>query len=202
MKPRASAARPTDGERAREVYRAAARIFHEKGFDATSMDDLARALRLTKAGLYYYIDSKEALLFNIMTHGMDWVENQVVAPARAEPDPERRLRLILRLHATELLESAHDIPILTDEVAALTPKHRKAILRRKRAYVDLVRDTLDAMKAEGKLRDVDTTVATFSLFGMLLWLPRWCKQPGRLTSEQVVEHITRIALGGLLTRAP
>lgn len=183
MKSQAKASRTQDSTRVKEIYKEAARIFHQNGFDATSMDDLARALRITKAGLYYYIESKEDLLFRIMDHAMGWVEDEVLVPARAEPDPERRLELIVRIHALELLESAHDIPILTDEVAALTPKHRKNILRRKRAYINLVRDTLDALKRQGKLRDVDTTVAAFSLFGILLWLPRWYKRSGRLTSR-------------------
>lgn len=198
MKSHAKASRSLNGERAKEIYKEAARIFHQHGFDATSMDDLARALRMTKAGLYYYIDSKEDLLFRIMDHAMDWVEKEVLAPAQAEPDPERRLELIVRRHALELLESAHDIPILTDEVAALTPKHRKNILGRKRAYINLVRDTLDALQRQGKLREVDTTVATFSLFGMLLWLPRWYKKSGRLTSAQVRGHLTAIVRGGFL----
>src|SRR5262249_28046175 len=69
------------------------------------------------------------------------------------------------------------------------------------AYFDLVRDTLKALKAAGKLRDLDTTVATFSLFGMLLWLPHWYRPEGALTSQQVIEETLRLALGGLL-KAP
>ena len=61
-----------------------------------------------------------------------------------------------------------------------------------------MRGTLDALRAEGKLRDVNTTVATFSLFGTLLWLPRWFRPDGPLTSEQVIEAIADIAAGGLL----
>jgi AcrR family transcriptional regulator len=188
--------------RAQEVYRQAARVFYEKGFAATSMDDLARAVRMTKAGLYYYIKDKEDLYFRIIDYGLDWMQTGVIEPARAEPDAERRLNLIVRLHALELLESEHDIPILTDEVAALSPKHIQRIRQRKRVYFDLVRGTLEALKAQGKLRDVDTTVATFSLFGMLLWLPRWYKKPGRLSSEQLLEHLTRIVRGSFLNDAP
>lgn len=197
MKPR-----KPDRERATELYREAARIFHEKGYDATSMDDLARALRMTKAGLYYYIDGKQDLLFRIMSYGMDWVDKGLIEPARAEPDPERRLMLLVRLHGRELLDSLHAIPILIDEVGALTPKHRKVILARKRVYVDLVRGTLEALRAEGKLRDVDPTVATFSLFGILLWLPRWYRNAGRLASEEVLEHVTRLVRGALLRGTP
>src|SRR5262245_21640116 len=159
--------------RLREIYFKAAKIFHERGFDATSMSDLADAVQITKAGLYYYIKSKEDLLFAIMDFGMDCLDRDVIEPARAEACPEKRLHLILKAHARNLTAAGKAIPILTDEVAALTPKHRKRILERKRIYFDLLRDTLDALKGTGKLRDVDTTVATFSIFGMLLWLPRW-----------------------------
>ncbi len=187
---------------ARDIYRKAAEIFHAKGFDATSMDDLARALEATKAGLYYYIESKDDLLFGIMDWAMDRLDQEVIAPARAEADPERRVRLIIRRHGRELLGGARDISILCDEVAALTPKHRRHILKRMRAYFDLVRGTFDQMKAAGRLRDVDTTVATFNLFGMLMWLPRWYRKKGRLSPDQVLDELTEVALGGLLAPKP
>jgi len=185
-------------DRTTELYLTAATIFYEKGFDATSMNDLAEAFQLTKAGLYYYIKSKEDLLFAIMNFGMDCLQHRVIEPALAETDPERRLRLIIRAHARELTEGSKAIAILTDEVAALLPRHRNQILERKRAYFNLVRGTLDALAAAGQLRDVNTTVATFSLFGMLLWLPHWYRRDGRLTSDQVIEETLHVALGGLL----
>ena len=65
-------------------------------------------------------------------------------------------------------------------------------------YVDLIRDTLVELKAAGKLAAVDPTVATFSLLGMILWLPRWFRQDGRLTQDVVAKQIADMALGGLL----
>ncbi len=88
--------------------------------------------------------------------------------------------------------------IVVDEAGGLSPTHRRKIDQRRRAYVDLVRDTLQQLKEEGKLREVDVTVAAFSLLGMILWLSRWYRPDGRLTPEQVAEEITKIALGGLL----
>jgi AcrR family transcriptional regulator len=184
--------------RATEIYFKAAQIFYEKGFDATSMDDLAKALQITKAGLYYYIESKEDLLFAIMSFGLDWLDREVTQPARDIADPEQRLRWIIQRHAGKLTEGSHAVPILTDEVSALTPKHRRNILARKRTYFDLVRGTLEELKRQDRLREVDTTVATFTLFGSMLWLPRWYSPAGRLNSEEVVEHLVRLLLGGLL----
>lgn len=88
--------------------------------------------------------------------------------------------------------------MLNDEIAGLTPAHRRRVLQRKRVYLDLMRDTLRQLKSEGKLKEVDATVAAFSMFGMLLWLSRWYRPDGKLTGADVANEIEKIALGGLL----
>jgi len=90
------------------------------------------------------------------------------------------------------------VTIIVEAVAGLTPEHRRKIDQRKRAYVDLIRDTLNQLKKEGKMREVDVTVATFSVLGAILWLSRWYRPDGRLTPEQIVEEISKITICGLL----
>lgn len=188
----------SERDRTVEIYNKAAEIFHEQGFDATSMSSIASAVDLTKAGLYYYVESKEDLLYAIINFAMERLETVVIEPSRAITDANQRLLSIVTRHAQLLTEGNKAITILTDEVDGLKPKHRKQILDRKRAYFELVRGTLDALRTEGKLRDVDTTVAAFSLFGALLWLPRWFRTDGPLHSEQVVEQIVGVVVGGLV----
>jgi AcrR family transcriptional regulator len=190
-------------DRLAEIYKIAAQIICEKGFDATSMNDIAEAVGITKAGIYHYIPGKKELLFEIMNYGMDKLDRVVIAPARAIADPEERLRSIIASHCRLLAggstpQGYNPVSIVVDEVAALTPAHRRKIVQRKRAYVDLVRNTLRQLKDEGKLKDIDVTVAAFSLLGMMLWLSRWFRPEGRLTPDQVVEELTKVALGGLL----
>lgn len=195
---------PTASERDRtvEIYNKAAEFFHEQGFDATSMSSIAQAVDLTKAGLYYYVESKEDLLYAIIKFAMDRLETIVIEPSRVIADPHKRLLSIVSRHAQLLTDGNKAITILTDEVDGLKLKHRKQILDRKRAYFELVRNTFDSLQAEGRLRDVNTTVAAFSLFGTLLWLPRWFRSEGPLTSEQVVDQIVGIVVGGLLKGNP
>ncbi|MEM8995810.1 MAG: helix-turn-helix domain-containing protein, partial [Acidobacteriota bacterium] len=81
----------SDDYRAVDIYRKAASIIYEKGFNATSMGDIADAVDLTKGGLYYYIKGKKALLFAIMNFAMDLLESEVLSPARQAADPHRRL---------------------------------------------------------------------------------------------------------------
>ena len=185
-------------DRTLDIYVKAAEIFHKQGFDATSMSNIAAAVELTKAGLYYYIESKEELLFAIIDMAMGWLETKVIEPSRAFADPEQRLKSIIACHGKLLTERSKSITILTEEIDALNLKHRKLILDRKRVYFDFVRDTLEALRATGRLREVNSTVATFGLFGTLLWLPRWYRPDGRLSGPEVIEEITNIVVGGLL----
>jgi AcrR family transcriptional regulator len=196
-------AEPRLNSRRAEICRTAARIFRDRGFDATSVSDIARALRMTKAGLYHYFASKEALLFEIMTFGLDRVRDEVIEPARAIQNPEARLREIVVRHARITTRARGAVAQLFDETAALPPAARKAVKQHMRVYFDLVRDTLGELKAAGRLRDVDLTVAAFSIIGMILWLPRWFRQGGRLTDEQAAHEIADLALAGVLkTPAP
>ena len=187
-----------DQERMITIYYKAAGIFHEQGYEATSMSDIAEAMQITKAGLYYYISSKEDLLFRIINYGLDWLAREVIEPARLLGAPEERLRWIIRHHGHGLLKGSRVIPLLTDEVSSLLPKHRQHILARKRVYFDFLRNTINQLKRQGKLRDVDPTVATFGLFGMLLWLPRWYKPGRRMTAEETIENMTSLYMGGLM----
>jgi len=191
-----------EDERAGNIYRTAARIIYEKGYDATSMNEIAEAVELTKPGLYYYVKGKKELLFAIMGFAMDLIDSDVVGPASAIEDSAERLRIIVRQHARLLTREAGAVAILIDETGGLSEEQRVAITRRKRAYFDFLRGTLEALAAEGRLRPVDPTTAAFSLLGMLMWLARWYDISGRLKPEEVVRDVTEIAVSSVLSGAP
>jgi AcrR family transcriptional regulator len=202
MRPlRATVPSPVESRRI-EICRTAAQIFRDRGYDATSVSDIARALGMTKAGLYHYFDSKEALLFEIMTFGLERVRVEVVAPVRAIRDPEQRLREIVTRHARITTNGRGAVAHLGDEIRALPPGARRQIEEKMRIYFDLIRGTLQELKAEGRLHPVDPTVAAFSLLGMVLWLPRWFRQDGRLSQERVANDIATMALAGLVRPRP
>jgi TetR/AcrR family transcriptional regulator, cholesterol catabolism regulator len=188
---------PTDSRRA-GMCRTAAQLFRDRGFDATSVSEVARALGLTKAGLYHHFESKEALLFEIMMFGLDKVRDEVVIPVRGIRDPAVRLRELIARHARITTRGQGAVAHLGDEIRALPPTARRQVEQRQRIYFDLVRDTLRELQSAGRLQPVDLTVATFSLIGMILWLPRWFRQDGRLSQDEVAETIADIALGGLV----
>src|SRR5438874_12086708 len=86
-----------------EILRAAARLFQQQGYDATSMNDIAATLKLSKGGLYHHFQSKDEILFNLMDHAMDITQQRVIDPVRGILDPEQRLRTLIRLHIDVVL---------------------------------------------------------------------------------------------------
>src|SRR6266852_7409324 len=144
--------------RASEVYRTAAEMILQNGYDATSVSDIAAALGITKAGLYHYIHGKTQLLFDIMQYGLDQLDREVAQPAMQIRDAETRLRFMIAMHARIVTRGHGAVTILVDEARALSPAQNRKITRRKRDYVDFLRATLGEMKAQRKLRDVDATV--------------------------------------------
>lgn len=201
MKESKKSVKTNDPKRLAEIYNIAAKIICDKGFDAMSMNDIAQAVGMTKAGIYHYIQGKKEMLFEIMSYGMDQLDQGVIAPAKQITDPEKRLQAIIYNHAKLITRGNNALTVLVDEVASLSPANRKKIKQRKRAYFDFVRDTLNQLQEEGKLQDVNPTVAAFSILGMLLWISRWYRANGKLTAEQVSEEILKVAVGGTL-RSP
>src|SRR5882724_11943199 len=129
--PKPSPASRLDPRRA-EICRTAAQLFRDRGFDGTSVGDVARSLGMTKAGLYHHFDSKEALLFEIMMYGLERVRDEVIIPVREVRDPETRLRQLIVRHARIATRGQGAVTQLGDEIGALPPGARKQIEQRMR----------------------------------------------------------------------
>src|SRR5436853_7784330 len=118
--------RETTVEPRQEILRTAARLFQQQGYDATSMNDVAAALKLSKGGLYHHFQSKDEILFHIMSHAMDITEEKVINAVRGISDPEERLRTLIRLHLHLVLsERAREITVMLHENHPLPPPLRK-----------------------------------------------------------------------------
>lgn len=192
----------TPETRRAEICRTAARMIRDRGFDATSVADIARGLGMTKAGLYHYFPSKEALLFEIITFGLERVREEVIVPTRKIRNPEERLRQIVIRHARITTRAQGAVAQLFDETRALPTAGQKAVRLEQRAYVALIRKTLGELDRIGRLGRIDPTVAAFSIIGMVLWLPRWFRAGGRLSEEQAAAEIAKLALASVLSAAP
>jgi AcrR family transcriptional regulator len=184
-------------ELAPDVLIKAAEIIREKGFDGTSVSEISAAVGLTKGGLYHYITGKRDLLYRIMKFGLENLEARV-SPALEISDPGQRLREVIRIHIEGITRERGLLTAVTEEVQALEEPDRKVILAAKRRYFDLMRGILEELRDRGRIRsDVDLSVATFNVLGMVLHFARWYREGGRFNPAEIADQIADLAIAGL-----
>lgn len=181
-----------------EILRAAARLFQQQGYDATSMNDVAAALKLSKGGLYHHFQSKDEILFHIMSHAMDITEERVINVARRVEDPEERLRTLIRLHIGVVLsEEDREITVMLHENHPLPPALRRKINGRKKDYVHFVENLIaDVQRQRNSTSQVTPRAAAFALVGMINWIYQWYKPGGLLTGDAILRQFTEIFFRG------
>ncbi|HXU11753.1 MAG TPA: TetR/AcrR family transcriptional regulator [Candidatus Binatia bacterium] len=190
--------RPT---RQAQILETAARIFCEKGFDKASMEDVADAVGLTKAGLYHHIGSKDELLFAIMSYGMDLFEEKVLNRVMTIADPLERLKAALRGHVLLVIrDRPKEVTVILHETNALKGRFRDRINARKKRYIKFLEKTFREMIKSGAARRVDPSAAAFAMLGMINWIYQWYRPGGRLSDEAVADALSDVFLGGILAR--
>jgi TetR/AcrR family transcriptional regulator, cholesterol catabolism regulator len=180
-----------------EILRTSARLFRERGYDATSMNDISAALKLSKGGLYHHFRSKDEILFHIMNHAMDITEARVIVPVREIADAEEKLRELIRLHIQLVLRARdREITVILHENHPLPPQLRKRVNARKKGYIHFVEQSIaDAMKARHG-RKVNARAAAFALLGMINWIYQWYRPEGSLQEDDLVRQYTEIFFNG------
>jgi len=198
LKKRARQDRPT---RQAQILETAARLFCEKGFDKASMGDIADAMGLTKAGLYHHIGSKEELLFEIMSYGMDLFEQKVLSRVMPIADPLERLRATLRGHVLLVIrDRPKEVTVILHESNALKGRYRNRINIRKKRYIHFLEKTFRELVKSGVARRVDPSVAAFAMLGMINWIYQWYRPGGRLSEDALADALGDVFLGGILAR--
>jgi AcrR family transcriptional regulator len=183
-----------------EILRTAARLFQQQGYHGTSMNDVAAALKLSKGGLYHHFQSKDEILFNLMDHAMDITQHRVVDVVRQIPDPETRLRTLIRLHIDTVLSVRdREITVMLHENHPLPPPLRRRVNERKKDYVHFVENLIaEVQTARGAKGIVSPRAAAFALLGMINWIYQWYRPEGRLQEEHLVNQYTEIFFAGAL----
>lgn len=184
-----------------EILRTAARLFQQRGYDATSMNDVAAALKLSKGGLYHHFQSKDEILFEIMNHAMEITQERVLTPVRSIADPKDRLRALIRLHIEVVLSPRdREITVMLHENHPLPPALRRKINARKKDYVHFVENLIaDVQRKRGSRTAVTPRAAAFALVGMINWIYQWYKADGPLTGDALVQQYTDIFFHGAVS---
>ena len=197
--------RPTRPDRKAEppsprdrILEAAARLICEKGYDAASIQDIADATGLTKAGLYHHIRSKESLLLEIQNYGMDVFEEKVLSQVVSIADPLERLKLCMEKNVLLVTHGwSKEVTIILHEHATLTGEARAQINARKKRYVRFLESSFAEAVRDGRIRPVNPKVAAFAFLGMVLWIYKWFRPDGAVGEEELAREMQDLFFGGL-----
>lgn len=201
--PAAARASKVIGKSKKEVLRqnvleAAARLFAQRGFGGTNLQDIADALGISRPALYYYFKSKEDILASLVEEVTVFSGHQATELAsKADFNPSETLRQMVFNHAKWLLEHPVEFRVVdrteNDLPAAVRRTHDKA----KRALLDNFSRTIERGIELGHFRPADPTVSALSIIGMCSWTAWWFTPEGRMPLEDVAKSIAEFAVNGM-----
>jgi TetR/AcrR family transcriptional regulator, cholesterol catabolism regulator len=193
---------PTPKKREPEVYAAAARLFARKGFHATRMQDIADELGMQKGSLYYYFNSKDELLSELVAGSVQEAQSSLQAILDSNHTPGQKLALAIEEHLRILQQNADLHLINTQEILmslnAETAVTIDALLKSyENTWAAIVQEGINA----GEFRaDLDQKIVIKALLGMCNATLTWFKPTGRLSSQQIALIFTELLTKGLNSR--
>lgn len=179
------------------VLKEAGRAFGKRGYHNTSLDDVAKALQVSKGTLYNYVKDKQEILYECHALALEIGDRALAHGLAAGRDGAGILRATL-VRYIELLTDELGACAVLMEVDAMRPEDREAAVTRRddfeRAFVKMLKQGIK----DGSIRDVDPKLAVFTFMGAVNWLPRWFSAEGRLSGAEVAEQVTDLLLSGLI----
>ncbi|RVU14303.1 TetR/AcrR family transcriptional regulator [Methylobacterium oryzihabitans] len=183
------------------VLRVAAQSFCERGVRATSLDDVAERLNITKPTIYHYFRNKDEILVACVARGLAMIDDAIAEADREALSALDRLRAALRRYA-EVMTMDFGMCVTRISEPDLSEEGRTRFRDGKRKIDGRVRDLLRACIREGSIRPCDVVLATFTITGALNWIARWYDPAGPLTGEEIGERMVAMLLAGFAAPAP
>jgi TetR/AcrR family transcriptional regulator, cholesterol catabolism regulator len=157
-----------------EILDYATAVFAEKGYEGASMRDLSRLSGISLAGLYYYFESKEKLLYFIQHHTFTTIIERLRERLAASTDPQERIRIFVQNHVEYSLAKTKAMNVLSHEDDVLKEDFGAELAAIKREYYRICVGLVDDLaKAEGLKSGIATRTAVMGLFGMMNWIYTW-----------------------------
>ena len=188
----------TAHDRGEEVYAAALRLFREKGYHATSMQDIAAAVGLYKGSLYHYIGSKEDLLLEVFERAMGSLLTEVERiGADTSVCASEQLRQLLEAHVAAVAANREALTVYLHDFRALAGEAFERVRDQRERYRALVEAVIRRGVDSGELHTRAVHIATLAVLGMCNWLVQWYRPGGRLLPRQIAGHFADLVLSGL-----
>jgi TetR/AcrR family transcriptional regulator len=179
----------------------AAELFARQGYTATSMNEVAAACGVSKAGLYHYVRDKRELLFQITAGHVARLEHVIAEVlqaehTRADGDARTRLRALILRFVREYANAQHEHRVLTEDVRFLEQGERAQVLAAQRRVVAAFADAIGAVRPSLSRNELEKPLAML-LFGMINWMFTWLRPDGSLTYEHMAPLVADLFFGGL-----
>ena len=183
-------------ERRREaILHAALRAFRDRGYHATTLEDIARRLDVRKTALYYYFPDKESILYEC--HRQSLVElDRILTEARALATPGEQLRHVIREHVRVMTDTLEGSP-LAFEITSFSSERQAEIIAARDRYEREVRLFVAQGIRHGSFREVDAKTTVFAILGAINWIARWYRPEGSLQAAGLGEHFADHLLDGI-----
>ena len=195
-------ARDRAGQRAlkREaVLRTAAQLFNEKGYAASTLDEVAERLGVSKPTVYYYVDSKDQILFECVRTGLELLQQAIREVDAAGGSAIDKLVAAMRQYV-EIVTMDFGMCVIRVGEDPLPPESRQKLRRMKAALDREFRELIRQGIAEGSIVDCDPKLAAFTFAGALSWIGRWYRPDGELGPDEVADRCIHLLLHGLVGR--
>jgi AcrR family transcriptional regulator len=180
------------------ILEAASRLFAERGFGGTNLQDIADALGISRPALYYYFNSKEAILASLVEEVSVFSGHQAMQLAgQVDFNPGETLRAMVRGHAKWLLEHPIEFRVVDRTESDLPLSVRKTHERAKRSLLNNFTATIERGIELGHFRPIDSEIAAFSMIGMCSWTAWWFKSTGRMSVDGIADIIADLAVSSV-----
>jgi TetR/AcrR family transcriptional regulator, cholesterol catabolism regulator len=180
-----------------QILNHATDVFCKKGYEGASMRDLSRASGMSLAGLYYYFESKERLLFLIQKHTFSTIVQRLKSRLEGVTDPEQQIRIFILNHLEYFLANQAAMKVLSHEAEALKNGFASEVATIKREYYRICVGLLDELKRVCGLQ-FSTRIAVLSLFGMMNWIYTWHNSRADADAGQLASEMSDIFLRGVM----
>jgi len=175
-------------------------LFYEKGYAAASVRDIVKAVRVSNSILYHYFKDKNELLYTIIERTGRELIKALRKIQEEIKDPVEALSQMILTQVSIVKERKKEAKIFLEEQYQLNDIYKKKILDQHREIYGIYKKQLELLEKEGKLRNVNKTVANFAINAMMNWSYRWYKEGGSLSIEEVANAIKDIFFYGILKR--
>jgi AcrR family transcriptional regulator len=179
------------------IHAAARRIFREKGYHGSSMQDIAEAVGLFKGSLYHYIRSKEELLARLFEGALEVTLAELGTIAAGKGSARERMRAMVRAYALAIVRNLDAVGVYLREWRALPPADVARVRERRRSIRRLFQRVVEEGMRGGEFGRGDAKLATLAILGMCNWLYDWYRPRGAKSPSAIADELARRALASL-----